>query len=385
MKKYYLLLLFTYIAQAQIINIPDANFKATLLLANASNGIARNTLGQYIVIDANGNSEVEISEALEVSDLYVNNRNITSLQGIEYFTNISLLDCSFNQITTLDLTNNVAIQNLFSSHNSINITVLPNFIYPIIIDLSYNALSNINLSNISQLVSLFLNNNNLTSIVFDNPNYTFLVDGGINVSHNPLVNLDLGQLKNSPMQMGEPFDSIEISNTLLTQIICPSVTVKYYYIDSNPNLELISFKNQKLENFVDNDFDTGVSITNNPNLSMICVDNLSGVSTSEQQFFENYLNNPSILVSATVCNLGNTAEELLSSFVLYPNPTAGELQIDLPSGTNVKTITIYNTLGKKTAIFTNTTKLDVSTLSQGTYFITVETESEKVTQRFVKL
>jgi hypothetical protein len=298
---FYILILITGMTNAQIVDIPDANFKATLLLANTTNGIAQNSQGVYIVIDTNANGEIEESEALEVSDLYLNNRNISSLQGIEYFTNISLLDCSYNQIMTLDLTNNLNIQNLISSHNTISNAVLPNFNYPTVIDLSYNSLSNINLINLSQIVSLFLNNNNLTSIVFDNPNFTFLVDGGISVSNNPLVNLDMGQLRNSPLVFGDPFNEIGVSNTFITQLICPSAYVKYYEISNNPNLEFISFKNQKLESFVDNDFDTGLIITNNPNLNKICIDDLSGVLTTEQQFFENYFNNSSIQFS-TYCS-----------------------------------------------------------------------------------
>lgn len=381
--KYFFLLsmVFVSVINAQIINIPDANFKAQLLLANDSNGIARDSQGNYIVIDTNNNGDIEVSEALTVIDLYVNNQNITTLIGLEYFTNISLLDCTYNQITALDLTNNLAIQNLFSSHNLINNIVLPNFVNAIAIDLSFNLLNTIDLSNLSQLVSLFLNNNQLNSIVFDNPNFTYLVDGGIDVSNNPLVTLNMNQLRNSPTVFGETYDNIEINNTLLTQIVCPLAYVKYYYINDNPNLELISFKNQRLENFIDNDFDTGLFISNNTNLNTICVDDLSGPDTTEQEFFENYFNNSSIIVSSTICNLSTTTFEN-SSISLYPNPTNSILNIF--ANTTIYSIVILNSLGQELYGQKSSNSIDLSDFLTGTYFVKIETENGLVTKRVIK-
>jgi len=44
----------------QIVNIPDANFKAKLLEASPSNTIAKDLAGNYFKIDANGNGEIEV-------------------------------------------------------------------------------------------------------------------------------------------------------------------------------------------------------------------------------------------------------------------------------------------------------------------------------------
>ncbi len=56
MKKiYFLLLAFILLTntKAQIVNIPDANFKTKLLAANTSNSFAQNSAGNNIKIDAN--------------------------------------------------------------------------------------------------------------------------------------------------------------------------------------------------------------------------------------------------------------------------------------------------------------------------------------------
>ncbi len=63
MKKYLLLLLLaSFSVEAQIVNIPDANFKAKLLEASPSNTIAQNASNQNIKIDVNDDGEIQESE-----------------------------------------------------------------------------------------------------------------------------------------------------------------------------------------------------------------------------------------------------------------------------------------------------------------------------------
>lgn len=388
MKYNYLLLvsmfLFSLPLKAQIIPIPDTNFKNALLAANTTNGIARDGQGNYIVIDGNGNNEIEVAEALTVIDLYVDNQSVVSLEGVQYFTNLSLLDCSYNQLVSLDLTQNVNLQDVFGSHNVITNAILPNFTNPVHINLSHNQLSQINLATINQLVYLFLNNNNLTSLTFNNPNYTYLVDGVMDVSNNPLVSLDMSQLRNSESNFGEPFDDLYINNTLLTQLVCPLAYIKYYFINNNPNLELISFQNQLMENFVENDFDTGLQISNNPNLGYICVDDIEGEFITEQEYFEGFLNNPNIIVSSAACNLGTQTNNLNPVFKLYPNPINSQFSIEYSKELEIKEIIISNMLGQKLLKFQKTEFIEVSNLSSGTYLITLFTDKGMSTRQFIK-
>src|SRR5690349_12902570 len=96
-------LLFTALAGAQVINIPDAAFKAALLSAATNNDIARDNDGDSIVIDVNGDGNIQQSEALMVFKLKVENEGITSLAGVEYFYNLHELECNENQLTTLNV------------------------------------------------------------------------------------------------------------------------------------------------------------------------------------------------------------------------------------------------------------------------------------------
>ena len=102
---------------AQIITIPDVNFKAKLLSASTSNSIALDINNNSIVIDINSNNSIELSEALVVYSLNVSNSNISSLQGLNYFTNLEELYCNNNQLTTLDVSSNVNLYYINCKNN----------------------------------------------------------------------------------------------------------------------------------------------------------------------------------------------------------------------------------------------------------------------------
>ncbi|CAM3880773.1 Secretion system C-terminal sorting domain-containing protein [Flavobacterium branchiophilum] len=218
----FLLLLFTSISNAQIVNIPDANFKAKLLAANSSNTIAKNIANNYFKIDANDDGEIQESEALQVSYLDVSASSIASLVGINSFTNINRIECNDNVLTSLDVS------------NLLNLSVL-------ICD--SNQIASLNISNSNNLEELHIANNQLNTL----PLSTSLIV--LSCDTNFLTNLDLSQCKN------------------LEQISC-----------SANNLTSINFKNGKILN-LQNTYDgylLNIDISNNPNLSFICFDEAIG-------------------------------------------------------------------------------------------------------------
>ena len=75
MKKLLLLsitLFVVLLVNAQIVYLPDTNFKAALL-------------NHFPVIDTSGDGEIQVSEAIATDSIYVNNKNISDLTGIEAF------------------------------------------------------------------------------------------------------------------------------------------------------------------------------------------------------------------------------------------------------------------------------------------------------------
>lgn len=121
MKRILLIIIFltTLTAGAQIINVPDAAFKAALLASDTGNGTAKNAAGTAIAIDADGDGEISELEASEVAELNVSGASIYALDGIAYFVNLEVLDCSYNSLSTLDVSANTALLNLSCSNNEL--------------------------------------------------------------------------------------------------------------------------------------------------------------------------------------------------------------------------------------------------------------------------
>ena len=197
MKKIYflfaLLLIFSGV-KGQIINFPDANFKAKLLSADTWNSTAKNLEGNNFKIDANNNGEIEVTEAIQVSYLNVYNSSpyINSMVGINNFINLEYLDCSQNIFTTLDVSSLVNLETLYCSTNflaSLNISGLVN-----LKDLNCEGgqLTSLNVTGLTSLEKLHCGLNQITSI--DVTGLVNLIELG--VSNNNLITLDVSDQPN---------------------------------------------------------------------------------------------------------------------------------------------------------------------------------------------
>ena len=125
MKKYYFLLLavlFISIAKAQNIVFPDVLLKAALLEASPANSIAKNQAGFAIQIDTNSDSEIDEIEAQAVYSLNIQDRNISTLEGLTYFINLRTLIASFNAFTTVDVSS-------FLNMDTLEVTFCQNLMY----------------------------------------------------------------------------------------------------------------------------------------------------------------------------------------------------------------------------------------------------------------
>lgn len=260
MKKYYLLLLFvSSFVNAQIVNIPDAVFKQTLLSTNSSVPIAKDLNGNSFSVDANNDGEVQVLEAQQVSYLRLYDLSINDLTGIEAFTNLTelhcsklnlstlnistlislkLLNCSENQLNNLDISEQVALETLTCSFNNFTALDFTTNLNLMKISCSSNNLSTLNLSNLSALSQVSCNNNILTSIFF--PTNSNII--GLDCSANQLTNLDLLNLNNLTYIdcFDNDFTSLEFENfPNLIQIICGNSELANLNFDNLPNLLIL--------------------------------------------------------------------------------------------------------------------------------------------------
>jgi hypothetical protein len=98
------------------------------------------------------------------------------------------------------------------------------------------------------------------------------------------------------------------------------------------------------------------------------------------------------LNTSTVCSVPNGLNETssISEVDLFPNPSHGELNVMVSLITNDDySITVINTLGQviKQLHYNNSnggkSTLDLSSNSQGVYFVTVKTKSGSKTKRII--
>jgi hypothetical protein len=229
MKKLYTLLLFTLAVtiNAQIVNIPDANFKAKLLSAIPDNWVASTetpvydvasqtlTCSSYHVIDTNGDGEIQVSEAQAIKFLNVSASDISNLAEIEAFTNLVALSCAYNLLTALDVSQNTQLQFL---------------------GCSYNQLTALDVSQNTQLQNLFCSANQLTAL--DLTQNTQLHH--LNFRINQLTALDVSQ--NTQLQY------LNCSNNQLASLFIKN-TIYYWPIldfSNNPNLQYICTNEENL-------------------------------------------------------------------------------------------------------------------------------------------
>ncbi len=210
MKKiYFLVLVIAASANAQIVNIPDANFKAKLLAADVTNSIASTATNATIPntfnkIDVNDDGEIQQSEAANVTLLNVSNSNISDLTGIEAFPSLRVLKCQGNQITSLDPNNFNFLVWLECQNNLIPELEISNLIALQTVFCFDNEMISLDLNNLPSLSNLYCGNNQLTSLDLSELPILFL----LGCANNQLTSLNVSGLAN--------LQSIECQSNQLT-------------------------------------------------------------------------------------------------------------------------------------------------------------------------
>ncbi|MEY8848193.1 T9SS type A sorting domain-containing protein [Psychroserpens sp. XS_ASV72] len=211
-----LLLLFTSLfCQAQIVNIPDANFKAALI----DDGV-----------DTNMDGEIQESEASQVTILNVSYEGISDMTGLSSFSSLTELFCINNNISELDLSGNPLLERIDCGWNSMdNLDISQNFNIKFIYCGS-NSISQLDLTGKSQLITLYCGDNSLTELDTSDCISLQMLDCGtlnlltsLDFSQNPyLIELDCSGnpfLTELNLKNGTTFNDIQIDGNNL-EFIC---------------------------------------------------------------------------------------------------------------------------------------------------------------------
>jgi len=232
--------------------IPNTTFKTYLL--NETN------------INTDGNSQISCNEAEAFTgNIYVSRDDISDLTGIEAFVNLTGLHCGENNLTSLDISNNTALEVLSCYDNNLTSLDVSNNLFLRVLHCGFNnGFTNLDVSNNNDLTSLTCSGNNLTSLDISNN----IGLETLSCSNNNLTSLDVSnntglfQLYCSENNLNR----LDLSlHTQLFKIVCDTNDLRYLNIKNGNTLGL----------GVD-----GVSLENNPNLTCIEVDDVAYANTN---------------------------------------------------------------------------------------------------------
>jgi hypothetical protein len=227
-------LFFSLETTAQTTSIPDPVFEQALIDLGHDSGAI-----DGLVTTANISS---------LTTLNVNNKGISSLIGIEDFTALTTLFCSFNSLTSLDVSSNTALTALYCNGNSlISLNVSSNTALTTLW-CSSNSLPSLDVSSNTALTELYCYSNSLTSLNVQNGNNTnfirFYATSNPDLSCIEVDDVDYSTANWIDIDTGASYDldcsavlsieTIEINNFSLY----PNPVKDYLNISLNEGLEL---------------------------------------------------------------------------------------------------------------------------------------------------
>ncbi len=260
---------------AQITLIPDSIFEEHLInlgYDNLHNG--------WVLTDS-----VSSIDTLIISGYP--NFEISDLSGIEDFYNLQYLDCSKNNIDTLNINTNTTLKYLDCYDASISELIIDNLNSLSTLDFSFNNLTNVNLSGNPGLTYLNCIRNQLSNLNLSNN--TFLAS--LKCGDNILTSLDLSMVDLEILQcQNNPITNINLSgNYSLKHLTCHDNFLHQIDLSDNVNLEWLSIGNAELMPPTANndltalDLSNSCNITNfycSGNLNLICIQICTSSDTS---------------------------------------------------------------------------------------------------------
>lgn len=193
---------------------PDEAFRAWILDGSNLNG-------------AGADGVLTAEELANIREINVSSKGIKSLKGIEVFTSLEVLNCSNNELTELDMTNNIELTKLYCSNNVINELSLKHNPKLIHLNCSFNRLSSLDVSSNTKLITLYAEMNYLTQlnlkgctelVVLSSPNNLLT---GLDLSTNTklkLVDLFDNRLEHIDVSMLSNLEFMNLSDNQLTAL-----------------------------------------------------------------------------------------------------------------------------------------------------------------------
>lgn len=392
----------TLSTNAMLVTIPDANFRAKLQSLFPASFV-------------NGQLETTSNQITFAGMLQVNNLNITDLTGIEYFVNLTYLDCSGNQlismpnlpatITYLDCKKNKltslptlpsGLESLYSSENPITVLpVLPNSLK--ILSCSVAKLTSLPVLP-SNLENLLCEDNQLTNLPVLPSTLKGLYCGSNHLTNLPALpsglktlfcnnnNLDFADLENIVIPLTTIFASPQ------NFVISPATLT----VDSNNTLTIngiIGGTGNHYSWYKNNTFLPGATSAVYTKANVTAADQAiytcTVTSTLGGKTSNVIINSNQITVTVKSTLAVSNPDDYLLSTQLYPNPGSGVFTVELPENQKQEKteVIVYNALGQKIISDTQTSKkftLNLGSQPAGLYLVSLINGNSHTTKKIIK-
>lgn len=130
------------------INFPDKNFRDFVFWS----------------LDSNRDHRLSQAECDAVEKIDVTQKRITDLKGIEYFTGLKILNCWINELKSLDLSKNTALEELICTRNKLTTLDVSKLTGLKVLKCSENKLTNLNISKNTTLTVLRCSANEIRTL-----------------------------------------------------------------------------------------------------------------------------------------------------------------------------------------------------------------------------
>ncbi|MBO4450717.1 MAG: hypothetical protein J5777_09025 [Clostridiales bacterium] len=283
-------------------NFPDDNFKKVVK-----------------TYDTDNNGYLSASEISKVINIYCQNKNISSIKGVEYFTALQGLWCADNKIKSMDISKNKDLHGVWCSGNpltSLDFSGNPELEWVYCFDCQ---LTKLDFSANPNMAYLECNTNPKLStlILSDNPKLEHLMCGSCalttldlsantNLTHldafrNKMTKLDIS--KNTKLKRLNIWDNPDLGNVSVSHL----PELQFYSCANNGVTKLDVTHNPQLQKLVCSYNDlTSLDLSKNPRLAYLdCADNQLSkldISNNPQLYFlQAFINN------FTTLNIGNNS------------------------------------------------------------------------------
>lgn len=212
------------------------NFTTTAFASNIDK-FTDNNFRNYVLnnFDLDGDNEISTEEAEQVKKIDIHGMSIENVDGIEIFTNLEVLSCRDNNITSLDLSQNTKLKTLLCLHNKIENLNIANNKELTRLDCFDNKLNSLNLENNVKLEDLTCGANNFTTLDLSKninlKNFTYLIGEITEIDFSNNEQLEYVWISTTPIQ------KLDLSNNPnLRQLLCYGTDIITIDLSNKPYL-----------------------------------------------------------------------------------------------------------------------------------------------------